>query len=84
MAKAKQSDTLIVRGGGGAVWEVDDTPAIRDQINDGSLKLLRGPKTARKPAENKPKGEGGSEDVASGLNPGDEKPAVGEDQGQGD
>jgi hypothetical protein len=55
MAKAKQSDTLIVKGGGGAVWEVDDTPAIRDQINDGSLKLLRGPKTARKPAgETKP------------------------------
>lgn len=66
MAKAKQSDTLIVRGGGGAVWEVDDTPAIRNQIDDGSLKLLRGPKTARKPAETKPEGdektpEGGSD-----------------------
>lgn len=54
MAKAKQSDTLIVRGEGGAVWEVDDAPAIRGQIADGRLKLLRGPKTPRKAPEPRP------------------------------
>jgi hypothetical protein len=50
MTKVKKTDTLIVKGGGGAVWEVDDTDAIRGQIDDGSLKLIRGAKAAPKPA----------------------------------
>ncbi len=84
MAKARKSaDTLIIRGSGGAEFEVDDTPAIRDQIECGYVELVQGPKTGRKtaaPAE-KPaarEGEGGSEDVASGLEDGGEKPAEGE------
>ena len=32
--------TLIVRGPGGAVWEVDDSDIIRDHIRSGMLELV--------------------------------------------
>jgi hypothetical protein len=78
MAKAKKTDTLIVRGGGGAVWEVDDSPAIRNQIECGYLELVRGTKTTRK-APTEPSG-----DEKPKVPTGDEKPAGGEGSDAGD
>ena len=43
MAKAtEKTSTLTVRGEGGAVWEVDDTGAIRELIDAGRLTLAEG------------------------------------------
>lgn len=49
MAKASEkTTTLTVRGDGGAVWEVDDTDAIRGLIDAGHLEVVktRQPRTA--------------------------------------
>jgi hypothetical protein len=53
MAKASEkTSTLTVRGDGGAVWEVDDTGAIRELIDAGRLALLKGARqVTRKAAE---------------------------------
>lgn len=42
MAKASEkTNVLTVRGQGGAVWEVDDTDAIRGLIDAGHLEVVR-------------------------------------------
>ena len=42
MAKASEKTSLLtVRGEGGAVWEVDDTDAIRGLIDAGHLEVVR-------------------------------------------
>jgi hypothetical protein len=47
MAKASEkTSTLTVRGEGGAVWDVDDTGAIRELIGAGRLTLVRGARQA--------------------------------------
>ena len=51
MAKAtEKTSTLTVRGEGGAVWEVDDTGAIRELIGAGRLTLLKGARQATRKA----------------------------------
>lgn len=46
MAKASEkTPTLCVRGEGGAVWEVDDTDAIRGLIDAGHVTLVRARQT---------------------------------------
>jgi len=53
MAKASEkTSTLTVRGEGGAVWEVDDTGAIRELIDAGRLALVKGARqTTRRATE---------------------------------
>jgi hypothetical protein len=51
MAKASEkTSTLTVRGEGGAVWDVDDTGAIRELIDAGRLTLLKGARQATRKA----------------------------------
>ena len=46
MAKASEKiTTLTVRGEGGAVWEVDDTDAIRGLIDAGRLTVVKARQT---------------------------------------
>lgn len=46
MAKASEKiTTLTVRGEGGAVWEVDDTDAIRGLIDAGHLTVAKASQT---------------------------------------
>ena len=75
MAKASEkTGNLTVRGEGGAVWEVDDTGAIRELIDAGRLTLLKGARqTTRKATE--PEAPSASGDAAAGdasdVGPGD-------------
>jgi hypothetical protein len=75
MAKVtEKTSTLTVRGEGGAVWEVDDTGAIRELIDAGRLALLKGARPAtRKTTE--PDAPAVSADAApsdaDGADPGD-------------
>ena len=51
MAKASEkTSTLTVRGEGGAVWDVNDTGAIRELIDAGRLTLLKGARQATRKA----------------------------------
>jgi hypothetical protein len=66
MAKASEkTSTLTVRGEGGAVWDVDDTGAIRELIDAGRLTLLKG---ARQATRKTPQTEAApvSDDAAAG------------------
>ena len=66
MAKVtEKTSTLTVRGEGGAVWEVDDTGAVRELIGAGRLTLLKGTRQAtRKTTE--PEDPPASDDAAAG------------------
>ena len=66
MAKAtEKTSTLTVRGEGGAVWDVDDTGAIRELIDAGRLTLVRGARqTTRKATQ--PEEPPASDDAAAG------------------
>ena len=71
MAKASEkTSTLTVRGEGGAVWDVDDTSAIRELIGAGRLTLLKGARQATRKAT-EPEQPPASDDAAAGDAPGD-------------
>ena len=75
MAKAtEKTSTLTVRGEGGAVWDVDDTGAIRELIDAGRLTLLKGARQATRKAT-EPRRRRPSDDAAAGdagdVGPGD-------------
>jgi hypothetical protein len=65
MAKASEkTSTLTVRGEGGAVWEVDDTGAIRELIDAGCLTLVKGARQATRKAT-EPQAPSASDDAAA-------------------
>lgn len=43
-------ETVLVRGSGGAVFEVDVTPRVLKKLKSGVLVKIDGPKTRRAPA----------------------------------
>jgi hypothetical protein len=75
MAKANEkTGTLTVRGEGGAVWEVDDTGAIRELIGAGRLTLVTGARQATRKAtepEAPPAGDDAAASDAGNAGPGD-------------